>query len=128
MRTIDQGSTSYYRYDEANFAGAALVIRDAARWQWFWQLHASGIVPSPPLPEIDFQREIVVALLLGFQRSDGITVQISQATLAEPADALQITVIKDEQLGMADMITNPFHIVSLPNHQFLTIIVEYLQN
>jgi hypothetical protein len=125
LNTIDKGSRSNYRYGDASFGGDLLLFREQARWQQFWQQHTADIKPPQPLPEIDFTREIIIAALLGFQASDGGDIAIEEATLAD--DTLQVKILKDESSGMADVISNPFHIVSLPRPKITNFTVEYLK-
>ena len=55
------------------------VIRDATAWNDLWQRIYSNLNPAPPTPDIDFTREIVVAVALGSQTSGGYSVLLTQA-------------------------------------------------
>lgn len=48
---------------------STVVVRNPADWARLWRDHDSRILPSRPLPFVDFGRDIVVAIFLG-QRSD----------------------------------------------------------
>ncbi len=45
------------------------VVRNATEWAWLWRDHDARLLPSRPLPFVDFGRDIVVAVFLG-QRPD----------------------------------------------------------
>lgn len=56
-----------------------ILVRDAGRWAAVWhQLHGRAR-PVPPLPEIDFARELVIAAAMGNQRSGGYGIRIDRA-------------------------------------------------
>jgi len=71
FETLEIGEISYFRYDDPLFQGAELVIRDKGLWEWFWNLHTQGLLPPPPIPPVDFAKEMVIAVILGFQTSGG---------------------------------------------------------
>lgn len=59
-----------------------LVVRDAAAWNSLWtRIHARQS-PVPPLPSVDFTKEMVVFAALGTQPSGGYSVLIDSATEA----------------------------------------------
>ena len=37
------------------------VITTNEEWQQLWKKHVSVIVPQPPVPEVDFENNVVVA-------------------------------------------------------------------
>jgi len=48
---------------------STVVVRNPTEWARLWRDHDSRILPSRPLPFVDFGRDIVVAIFLG-QRLD----------------------------------------------------------
>lgn len=48
---------------------STVVVRNPTEWARLWRDHDSRILPSRPLPFVDFGRDIVVAIFLG-QRPD----------------------------------------------------------
>lgn len=121
FKTVDKGEISYYSYGEPEFGGAVMEIRDYGTWAWFWKTHTRGIQPAPPLPPVDFFREMVLAALLGYQTSGGgpgIEIAWIEDLLpvraAWPGRALRVRVREDTRPGMLTVITNPYHIVRVP--------------
>jgi hypothetical protein len=60
---------AYTTLERSNFSGVEraqqLVLRDAQAWAALWARHASRRQPVPPLPAVDFGREMVLALFAG---------------------------------------------------------------
>jgi len=56
-----------------------LVIRDAAAWSALWQNIHATTDPIPPLPDVDFGQEMIVAAALGTRTSGGYNVLLTQA-------------------------------------------------
>jgi len=67
----------------AQYSGVAqaqnFVIRDATAWNDLWQRIYANLNPVPPPPDIDFSREMVVAVALGTRNSGGYNVLLTQA-------------------------------------------------
>jgi hypothetical protein len=69
-----------------------LVIRDAAAWSALWQnIHATAD-PMPPLPDVDFGQEMIVAAALGTRNSGGYNVLLTQAN--EDSGGVEIQVLE----------------------------------
>ena len=47
---------------------ARLVIRDRAEFNELWQQIMRQVTNKPPLPEVDFSREMLIVAAMGFQR------------------------------------------------------------
>src|SRR5690242_5542560 len=57
-----------------------VVVRDSASWAALWnELHTSSEVP--PLPAVDFTREMIVGVAMGMRPSTGYDVQLTAAAL-----------------------------------------------
>ena len=128
FKTIEKGEISYFSYGDANFLGGDLVIKDKKTWEWFWEQHAQGKDPAPPLPKIDFHRETVLIAMLGYQPSGGgPSIEIVSITPIWNTGHKKIPVVgnnwftkgisvlvkEDREPGPLDVITNPFHIVTV---------------
>lgn len=69
-----------------------LVIRDATAWGALWQgIHATTD-PVPPLPDVDFSHEMIVAAALGTRNSGGYNVLLTQAS--EDSGGVQVQVVE----------------------------------
>ena len=69
-----------------------VVVRDPAAWSELWQNIHAPMTPAPPLPVVDFSREMIIAAGLGNRLSGGYDVLLARA--AEDASGLQIEVIE----------------------------------
>jgi hypothetical protein len=50
---------------------ARIVVRDSATWDETWRTIHRPFIPPPPVPPIDFSREMVVVAALGARPSEG---------------------------------------------------------
>ena len=73
-------------------APETIVIRDAVAWSGLWARIYATVDPIPPLPEVDFTREMIVAAALGTRATGGYNVLLTQAT--EDANGIQIHVLE----------------------------------
>lgn len=69
-----------------------VVVRDAAAWSALWQNIHATIDPIPPLPDVDFGQEMIVAAALGTRNSGGFNVLVTQAT--EDSEGVEIQVLE----------------------------------
>jgi len=88
------------------------VVRSTGQWQALWRAHAgAGAVPPP----VDFSRHLVVGVFLGTRSTGGYAVEI--ADVVQEAGTLVVHYVETtpgEGAVVAQVITAPFHIVSLP--------------
>ena len=127
FETIDRGDISYLRYGDPSFQGAQLVIRGRESWEGFWKLHTHGIEPSPPLPKVNFTKEMVIAVVLGYQTTGGPWIEIVAADegLDDSSGAVpkkkamkgvKISVKESKEPGLLTVVTNPYHIVRVKSY------------
>ena len=88
------------------------IVRTAEEWRALWAAHAG---PDVPQPDVDFESRVVAAVFAGERPSPGYEIAIS----AEPRNAagyvLQVRERRPPDGALAaQVITTPFHIVSLP--------------
>jgi hypothetical protein len=50
---------------------------DAATLRKLWQEHTAGVSPAPPVPDVDFSKEMVIAAFAGTRNSGGYVLSIS---------------------------------------------------
>jgi hypothetical protein len=129
MTMVEQGEISYYRYDDPSFTGADLVIKNRGIWEWFWAIHNAGREPQPSLPDIDFSKEMVIAAILGTQRSGGGPpgTQVLEINTDEGGNCLHVLIQDNYEEGKIStpVITNPFHIVRLETLQGSSVVFEH---
>jgi len=61
-------------------APARLVVLDAETWQTVWNQIYFRYAPVPPLPVVDFSREMIVVAALGTRSSGGFNILLTGAT------------------------------------------------
>jgi len=74
FETIITGSHSDYRYGDDTFKGVDMLIKNRSTWKRFWKLHDK--IPPISLPEINFNEEIVIVTILGWQSTMGPGIKI----------------------------------------------------
>ena len=108
------------RFDGANAAPGLAgnhVIRDAATWDKLWKAVHRTRMPTPPTPDIDFERNMVLATFAGEKRTGGY--QTSIAAVVGQEEGLRVEVWNrqpppDAMVTMA--LTYPYSIVVAPRH------------
>jgi beta-glucuronidase len=91
------------------------VIRDAKDWASTWaSLHAG--LPAPPLPHVDFSREVVVFVALGPRNTGGFDVNVERISRRPPNDLVVRIVETSPGDGCmsTQMITSPAIAVRAP--------------
>jgi len=70
-------------YSFAYYSGmkdpAQVVVRTQAEWAQVWSAVWGGSSPVPPLPQVDFEREVVVAAALGTRATGGFSIFVDGA-------------------------------------------------
>ena len=77
FETIDQGAISYYGYG-TGFTGGYKIIKDEEAWKDFWDEHKSAIFPTPDLPEVEFNKNMVLVALQGNKPTSGYAIGFTQ--------------------------------------------------
>jgi hypothetical protein len=90
------------------------VARTAAEWEALWTLHAG----AQPIPKVDLSQRLVVAVFLGTRPTAGYAVEV-RATRVENATLVVDYVEQRPDPGdlTAQVLTSPFHIVTVPKHE-----------
>ena len=95
-----------------------LVVRDRNTWVQVWN-RINSRPDSPPLPEIDFSREMLVVAAMGWRPTSGYRIVIDKAYLYEQFPRLEVVIrsidnTKCAGLGQFPTVTGPIEIVRLP--------------
>jgi hypothetical protein len=107
LRTIERGAQS--NIDSARQA----VARTPEEWAALWNAHNS----DKPAPQVDFDREMVVAVFMGSRPTGGYSVQIVSAQ--EQNGGLVISYHEASPRPGAittQVLTFPYHIVAVSKH------------
>ncbi len=93
----------------------ARAIADPELWADVWAALHANRHPQPDRPEVDFERETVVVLLLGERRTGGYSVRIT--SVIPRGDVVEVKV-EVESPGPDDMVTQaltaPYLIATIP--------------
>ncbi len=87
-------------------------IATQAQWEEFWSQHQANVIPAPDLPQVEFSREMVIAVVDQDEPSGGFGFEITD--IEEVEGRLAVRVRKDipgPDCVVTAVITQPFHIV-----------------
>lgn len=90
------------------------IIREECHWLDFWEKHTDNVWPPPPAPSIDFDKYVVIAVVLGNRPSGCYGVEINQISGDGCGRKIHIrerVPCSGELCTLA--ITNPFHYIKV---------------
>ena len=89
-----------------------VTIRSADEFQALWKSHSTA-----PLPKVDFSKSMVVGVFVGMRPTAGYTVAIKAVQRTEGGGAVveYVEGAPDKSRMVAQLLTSPFHLVSIPN-------------
>jgi hypothetical protein len=93
-----------------------------------WQAHTSLTVPAKPLPAVDFDKEMVVAVFSGEKRSGGYGIEVARI-IEEVSAKRQLRVIVHEtnpppRAITIQALTQPYHMVRIKRLDFVVDFVS----
>jgi len=113
FETVDRGIHSGVR------GSRHLVVREPAAWADLWAEHVAGRVPAPPVPSVDFSREMVVAFFWGEKPTSGYSAEISGLVLNSQALVVRVeTASPPPGAIVLQVLTQPFHIARIARSDF----------
>jgi hypothetical protein len=103
----------------------AKLIATQAEWEQLWKQHVSVLVPQPPVPQIDFETEVVVAIFAGEKKSGGYAVVIKDVS-AEVNDVVVTYRFTEPQPGSftIQVITQPYVILKMDKPKGIVRLVQ----
>jgi hypothetical protein len=91
-----------------------LVVRDQAAWQEAWNAIWRHHVPRPPLPDVDFAREMIVVAALGTRPTGGYSVFLDSAWDGPDGIVVRIRAISPGSgCGVTLALTQPVDVARL---------------
>lgn len=91
-----------------------IVVRDAKGWDQLWKAMHGAIVPKPDVPEVDFQKQMVIGAFLGTRPTGGFSVRITRVTQNDKI----VVCVAEQSPGPDDIVTmaltSPYHVVVVP--------------
>ena len=108
VRTLDRGAQSGIQTTRRE------VVRTATVWNALWAAHASG----RPAPEVDFSRDMVVAMFAGSRPSAGYSIEIVSVERENGALTVKFRESAPPSDAMvAEVLTSPFHLAVVQRAQ-----------
>ncbi|MCC6409620.1 MAG: protease complex subunit PrcB family protein [Planctomycetes bacterium] len=93
----------------------AVVVRNADDWEELWREHTSAQLATAVAPKVDFEREMVVGVVLATCPSGGYAVEIVRAErLGDRWRVVAHRTCPPEGSMQTAVLTKPFHFVALP--------------
>jgi hypothetical protein len=117
-RTIEKG-------DQSNIDVAKQVlVRSEADLRQLWHQHA----PDRAMPNIDFSREMLVAVFMGSRPNAGFSTAIVSTTAAAGVLMVRYSETKPSPGAVAaQILTFPYHIVAIPKADVKDVRFEKVQ-
>lgn len=92
-----------------------LVIKSEEEWQRLWAQHAAARARTPGPPQIDFSREMVIAVFAGERTTGGFTVEVTAIDVS--SGAIRVTYQESgppPDSFLTQALTQPYHLVTTP--------------
>lgn len=91
-----------------------LILREPARWQLRWQEAHLGRSAVPPVPTIDFDRDMLVLIAAGTQPSLTVRVEVDSAVVRSEGIVVYAAIVSPGCIGLG--IGSPAVAVRFPRH------------
>ena len=91
------------------------VVGDEPTWARLWAEIHEGVTPAPPLPEVDFARNMLIAVALGTRPSGGYGIKVRSVTVR--GERLHVSVLETCPARGARVttgLTQPVEVVRVP--------------
>jgi len=108
FKTISQGQ--YSGFSEAK----NYVITNTNDWQSLWNKVYGNVLSKPPLPEVDFNKSMVIAVSLGSKPTGGYDIKITGVKEREAEGLIAISVEESspgKDCIVSQALTSPYHII-----------------
>jgi hypothetical protein len=92
-----------------------LVVRDTSAWRRTWARLNAPFFPQPPLPQVDFSREMVLVAALGNRATGGFEIRIDSAVRRR--DTIEVSIhwtSPGEGCLLAAVYTQPVDVAKIP--------------
>jgi hypothetical protein len=115
LARFDERTASSFRHMSGLYQERTMVIRSAAEWQGQWRRITARQGGPPPLPPVDFGREMVLMAAMGPQPTGGYRVVIDKV-LDQQGELLAFVrfVSPGRRCGAIAAVTSPVDLVRVP--------------
>jgi hypothetical protein len=126
--TVRDSAAHLYRSEKSGYADATrLVVRDSVAWRAAWRTLHLG-VEEPPLPAVDFRREMVVVAALGGRLLGGHAISVDTVRrTGEEIEAVVRTTVPGERCPRVPAIVEPADVVRVPRSERAVAFTERRQ-
>jgi hypothetical protein len=115
FQTIERGESNYTLGGGPEItAPTLLTFSDPVKFGQFWKLHKQGVLPAPPVPAIDFNRQMVLVAIDKVEGNLGYTLEI-QSVL--PGNSSFVVTARKTSPGKNCLVlfseSQPIHIIEI---------------
>ena len=115
LRRFDEQTSTQFRYVSGLAEPGRHVVRDAAAWSALWARITEPYGPRPPVPQVDFRREMVLVAAMGTRSTGGYTIRIEGV---EGGGSEWVATVAEQRpgprCGTTQALTSPVDIVVAP--------------
>lgn len=122
LQPLADSAQVYYDNGLAFADSARIVVRDSAAWRAIWQRATRPQASPPPMPEIDFNREMIVVAAAG-RMKPGDVVHVDSIGVYRSTTVLTVRTITACQPFPYDAY--PFEIISIPRRDGPVQFIEH---
>ena len=95
-----------------------ITIRDVESWRRYWDEIHRPFRPPPPIPDVDFTREMVVVAAMGTRPTGGFLIVIDSVAMNAAQLLVRVTqVVPGRGCAVPASVTQPVDVVRLPASQ-----------
>jgi hypothetical protein len=92
-----------------------VLVNALEEWKELWIEIKGCVAPVPPVPEVDFSRQVIAAVFQGLQRSGGYSISVE--AIIETVDRVEVEV-REKEPGPRSLVTmaltSPWEAVAFP--------------
>jgi len=91
-----------------------VMVQSEVEWRDLWSKTTSNQTPPPQLPDVDFEKETLIAAFMGTERTGGYAIEITKITETDSALMVSVKEISPGPNCIVTMaLTQPYHIVKI---------------
>lgn len=94
-----------------------VVIRDAQEFEMLWMHHSKGSMVAAPMPKVDFEREVVVGVFLGYTPSCGYGVKINEVEERATSTQVKSQILVSSSPILCLIAEQPYELIKFPRSQ-----------
>ncbi|MDH4273840.1 MAG: hypothetical protein OEW08_02250 [Gammaproteobacteria bacterium] len=91
-----------------------VVIRNAQEFEMLWMHHSQGSMVAEPMPKVDFEREVVVGVFLGYTPSCGYDVKINDVEEHKNHTQVRSQIVVSSLPLQCLIVEEPYELIKIP--------------